>query len=191
MINFKKLIRISLLPVLSIFLFLLIGNFPITYSKYESNINPNIKIGTAFYLFKSGYHTSNVKFDSLLPRNEEYVYQFTVSNYEGINRAETDLDYTITVTTTTNIPLEYKLFSGTNSSNRTNIFISDEIIQDDDGTYFKVMKTNTYTMRQNVNKLDTFRLVVVYPAIYSQQEYLDAIESIVISIDTKQIIDEV
>ena len=57
---------------------------------------------------------SNSTIDGYVPRNKKvltYPYQYLlISNNNGEKRCETNMEYTLTITTTTNLPLTYKLY---------------------------------------------------------------------------------
>lgn len=63
-----------------------------------------------------------------------FLYQIFKKEEDGniSKRAETDLEYGITLTMTTNLPLEYQIVKNGQILNA-----QQEIITDDDGTYYK------------------------------------------------------
>ena len=100
------------------------------------------------------------------------------------------MEYDLKIRTTTNLPLEYRLYSNQNynDTDALNIITSDEITQDEDGTYFRIIKTNTESFSYKEKKENIYQLVVYFPQKYNTINYQDIIEGIEISVDSKQVI---
>lgn len=100
------------------------------------------------------------------------------------------MEYDLTIRTTTNLPIEYELYKNDQYTNATaqNIIKSDDIVQDDDSTYFRVLTTETETFSYNEAKKNIYQLVVRFPEKYNTINYQDIIEAIEITVDSKQII---
>ena len=103
----KRLIELGVVVVILGIAILII---PASYSKYESKGGSEAEIQYAFYLLKADYFTKNIKLMDIVPRNDSYEYVFTVSNFDGDKRLETDLEYDLWISATTNLPLDYKLY---------------------------------------------------------------------------------
>ena len=100
------------------------------------------------------------------------------------------MEYDLTIRTTTNLPIEYELYKNEQYTNDAaqSIIKSDDIVQDDDNTYFRVITTETETFSYNEAKKNIYQLVVRFPAKYNTINYQDIIEAIEITVDSKQII---
>ena len=180
--------RIIQILILILILILLIRIISLTISKYESSAISDSAIQVAFYVLNRDYQSMNLNLESLFPRDEPYVYYFFVSNSNGDKTCETDMEYDLTIRTTTNLPIEYELYKNDQYTNATaqNIIKSDDIVQDDDSTYFRVLTTETFSY--NEAKKNIYQLVVRFPEKYNTINYQDIIEAIEITVDSKQII---
>ena len=191
MFNKKRFILLvkcqALLLILVIVLFLI----PTTLSKYESNSKSKAKAEVAFYVVDVGMFTENVLIEKIEPRVEPYIYNFTVSNNNGDKRVETNLEYELSIRTTTNLPLEYSLYMNEqyNDESSVSIITSDETTLDEDGTYFRYIKTDKLYFSHLYNETNNYQLVVYFPSDYKDAKYQDIYELLEIKIDSKQIID--
>ena len=150
---------------------------------FESTTSSEADIDIAFYCVKEDFQTMTLKLESMVPRPEPYIYNFTVSNFDGAKRTETKLEYVLTIRTTTNIPLNFKLFD----TNSGSIDITDEeIAPDEDGTIFRRLKTNVREFGFLENQTNNYRLEIELPIIYKDSEYQDLIELVEINVDSKQ-----
>lgn len=192
MIDIKKFLKYNRLTIAIIILALLIFIIPITYSKFQTSTTPNANIETAFYLIDSTYETKTIKLDNLVPSDNTYTYNFTVANNDGTKRAETDIEYTINITTTTNLPLTYALYLNQQytDNDSTNVIINDITEVDENGTYFKKMTTNSTIFSHQKDESNFYQLTVVFPKEYDDFEYQGIIEGIFITVESKQIIEE-
>ena len=102
--------RIIKLLILVFVLILLIKMISFTYSKYESRANTKPNIIVAFYVLNKDYQSMNLNLDELFPREEPYIYTFSISNTKGQKRCQTDLEYELSIKTTTNLPITYELY---------------------------------------------------------------------------------
>ena len=183
----KKIIKFLILLLI---LILLVKIISIVFARYQSNATTNSNIQVAFYVLNENYEKMTLKLDSLYPREEPYVYNFSISNFKDEKICETDMEYDLKIRTTTNLPLEYRLYSNQNynDTDALNIITSDEITQDEDGTYFRIIKTNTESFSYKEKKENIYQLVVYFPQKYNTINYQDIIEGIEISVDSKQVI---
>lgn len=177
----------GLLLVLLIIVFLI----PMSYSRYESKGNGSAGMDLAFYLLKADYHTQNILLSEIEPRDTPYVYNFEVSNNDGVNRTETNLEYDLSIRVTTNLPLRYELYMDEEYTNdsATNILSDDGPIPDSDGTYFVTMHTPRRYFYYNNNETHNYQLVVYFPLEYKHYDYQNIYESVQIIVDSKQVID--
>ena len=171
--------RIIKLLILVFVLILLIKMISFTYSKYESRANTKPNIIVAFYVLNKDYQSMNLNLDELFPREEPYIYTFSISNTKGQKRCQTDLEYELSIKTTTNLPITYELYKNQNynDDNATSIKKTDEIIQDEDGTYFRIITTETESFSFREDETNIYQLVVHFPQEYNT-----------ITVNSKQII---
>lgn len=174
-----------------IFLFLLLVILlPMSYSRYESKATSNVNTGVAHYILNPGYQYINVKIPNLVPKDEPYIYNFSISNFKDGVRTETLMEYDLMVKTTTNLQLDYKLYMNENyqNSSSTNIIVENNVVQDSYGTYFKEMKTNKNYFTYLYNETNNYTLLIYFPKTFVNYKYQDILESIFIVIESKQVI---
>ena len=191
MIDVKKFLKLNRLTLILIIFIILRIIVPITYSKFQSHAKSNADVKTAFYIIDSNSENKQIVLDKMIPQDEPYTYNFIVANNNGEKRCETNMEYTLTITTTTNLPLTYKLYLNEKYTdpNSKNIIISEETAPDDDGTYFKTIKTNKLTFSHEKDESNIYQLVVEFPKQYNTTDYQDSVEAIIINVDSKQIIE--
>lgn len=192
MIDIKKFLKYNRLTIAIIILAILLFIVPITYSRFQSTRTPNTEIETAFYIIDSNYETKSVHLDDLVPSDTPYTYNFTVANNNGTDRAETDIEYTIEITSTTNLPLNYALYLNQEYTDEdsTNIIINDTTQPDEYGTYFKKMVTESKKFFHLKDESNSYQMTVVFPKEYEYFEYQGIIEGISITVKSKQVIEE-
>ena len=190
MLNRRKLKLIVILLFLVFAIIILSRLIAFTLSRYESTGQSDTEVDIAFYVLNPDYQSMTLNLDTLVPRNTPYTYSFTVSNSDGTNRAEVDLEYEIVIRTTTNLPISYRLYMNEvyTASGATSIFTSNETIQDDYNTYFKRMETDTVTLNYTETTTNTYQLVLDFPTTYNTYNYQDIIEAIEISVNSRQVI---
>ena len=184
--------KIIIIFVLVIALILMIRA---TLARYSSSGKSEANVDVAFYLLKDDYKSKVIALDDMIPGSTQKC-EFSISNYyvddEGNDViSETDMEYTLKIRTTTNLPLEYKLYMNQSADNAN----SDDIIeipiitQDEDATYFKQLVEDKQEFPYTQGYTNTYTLVIEFPEEFKGIEYQDIIECIEISIDSKQIID--
>lgn len=187
----KKRVKIIIKLLILIFaLIFLVKVFTLTYAKYESIGTTIPDVGIAFFITKTDFKSMTLNLDKIYPQNNPYVYKFSISNTDGTNRAETDLEYDLQIRTTTNLPLTYELYKNEeyNSSGANNIIQTNTVEQDAGGTYFRTITTNTENFDYKNDQTNIYELVVYLPAQYNTENYQDIIEMIEININSKQVI---
>lgn len=207
MINKKKVIKsliIISLIIIIIFAFIQIRN---TLARYETTSTTERDVDVAFWIVDNSFKSERLVIDDIYPQDTSYEYQFTVSNFNGSKIAETDMEYDIILTTTTNLPLKYEI--SRNGTTYTNW--KQELITDEDGTVYRRLKfgteeneyplvINTIDESSSKNKItDTYILKVTFPIqSYVNGElidnrtildYPDSIENIQIDLTARQKID--
>lgn len=185
----KKLL-IAKLIILIICVILVARIFALVLSRYESNTNSNANVDIAFYLLKEDYKQMTLNLGTILPKNEKYVYTFSIGNEEGSKVAEVDLRYNLKIRTTTNLPLTYELYRDQDydNPNSANIIRTNEVTKDEDGTSFRNIGIDEVLLRYKEPETNTYYLVVNFPENYNEKTYQDIIEMIEISVDAKQVI---
>ena len=182
----KKMLKATLVLVL----FLLLGFFfAQSYARYESSIKLSSNIDRAIYLLKDGKMTFNIDPNAIVPRDTPYTYTFTVSNHDGNIEGDMNLQYYIQLKTTTNLPITLKLLRNEQySQNATNIAQGFDLVQDEDGAWYKLYtRTPNYEFQYNVQRQDTYVLVVEYPAVYKTYlNYTGVPENIEVAIYSEQ-----
>jgi len=159
---------------------------PESLSRFNSLLTSDVKGSIAFYVIDSNYQTTEINLDKIEPSDTPYEYKFSVANYNKEKRLETNAEYHIVIRTTTNLNLEYDLYenNGTDS-----IISSKELIQDEDGTYYWVIKTDKENFGFIKNQVNYYTLSVLFPKEYSDFNYQDIIESLEIIILSEQVIE--
>ncbi len=189
MIN-KKDKRVFVKALILIFCVIIITRlFVLILARYESMSNSVANVDMAFYLLKDDYKTMTTNLDSLLPQDDAYIYNFSIGNQEGTQRAEVDLEYELTIRTTTNLPLTYELYMNQKytDSGAKNIITENNIALDDQGTYFRTLSTDKVNLSYKVETTNLYQLVVHFPKEYNTENYQDIIELIEITVNAHQV----
>lgn len=189
----KKLRRLYAKLVILVLCFLIIARiFVLVLSKYESISNSYANVDIAFYLLKEDFQTMTLNLASILPQNNAYTYEFSIGNQVGEDIAEVDIEYELTLRTTTNLPLTYELYMNElyTDQGATNIIKENTIDLDKDGTYFRTMTTDKIILKYTEGKTNLYQLVVYFPENYNQENYQDIIELIEINVNGQQITGE-
>lgn len=179
--------------VLLLLLWLAFKLFEVSYASYQSQAKLNVNIERAIYLIDVSKTSFNIDPEQIVPSDQPFVYKFSVSNFNDSLRSDIDIKYTLKVTTTTNLPLNFNLYRNESYDNATSVDLLEthQSLQDSDGAWYNVYNIdNWYTFNHNDKVTDIFTLVIKFPKVYSTNTiYADAIENIEISIDSKQIIE--
>lgn len=174
-------IRFAFVVILAIIAVSLIRN---SIAKYKSNAKSSADVDLAFYMFKEQDISQDLKLESILPREEPYEYTFSVSNNDGTDRTETAIHYTIEFKTTTNLPLNFKVYNSEDLS--TDLVESTETKADDDGTYFKYIKVAGGNLGFEQDETITYKLNVEFPKEYNLSQYEGIVEYVKITIKSTQ-----
>lgn len=186
----KKLRRLYAKLVILVLCFLIIARiFVLVLSKYESISNSYANVDIAFYLLNEDYKTMTLNLASLLPQDNAYTFEFSIGNQAGGERAEIDIEYELSLRTTTNLPLTYELYMNQAYTDlgATNIIKENTVAQDEHGTYFRTMTTEKITLPYTEGKTNLYQLVVYFPADYDQEKYQDIIELLEINVNGGQV----
>ena len=190
MFNKRRFFLISKLNIVFIIFVIILYFCPVTLSKYESNSNGSAVSSIAYYVVGTDYQTDAINLMGMIPRDEDYVYNFTVSNFDSDgNLAETDLSYDLSVVTTTNLPLEYELYISNDGGNTdSNAVTLDETKRDDSDTYFRYLYTNKVSISHLERVTYNYTLKVKFAKSYNNYIYQDIVEGVRIIIDSKQVL---
>ena len=214
MINKKRVFKsliVLLLIIIIIVAFIHIRN---TLARYETATTSERDVDVAFWIVDNSFQTQRLLIKDIYPSETAFEYTFTVSNFKandlGENDiAETDMEYEIVLTTTTNLPLTYEI----QRNGTTYTGITQQLITDTDGTVYREIKfatdenpyplvidtidDDTSTKREIT---DTYILKVKFPVESyvngvlvnnrTNLEYPDLMEDIKINLTARQSIDE-
>lgn len=208
-IRFKRRIKLLVCMIILVVLHKIIFS---SYSLYESEANSNLDIDVAFFVLENENLGHLITLDELSP-GEETSCSFSIANFrteeyvdeDGQTKerqviAETDIKYKLTIRTTTNLPLEYKLYINDNPVKNPGaveqINGGAVINQDEYNTYFNNLIEYENTFRYNTATTDTYILEVKFPRgkTATSEEYLDytyqnIIDAIEISVEAEQVVD--
>ena len=163
-----------------------------TLASYESNARLNAGIDQALYVFGTDEIDFNLDPEQIIPSDDPYVYKFSIQNYNDTKDTDVDIEYTVDLRTTTNLPITIKLYRNENhdAPGANNLLGDPTIKQDEDNAYYRTYNTlGTYDMPYTAQTKDIYTIVINYPKSYSDYEvYADYIEDIEITIKSKQII---
>lgn len=185
----RKSLIILLLIVVIITAIILIRN---TLARYETTATSEKDVDVAYWMIDNSFKSDRLLIKDIYPSDTTFDYTFTVSNFEVgedgttiTKRAETDLNYDLVLTATTNLPLEYTI-----QKNGANCTKNETIYADEDGTYYKKIKLPQGRMNQGTDSTDRYVVKVTFPkSNYTNVDYADLIEYIKIDLSAKQIIE--
>jgi len=184
-IDFKRYLFFSILLVVTLVVF---GSMRFTQARYENTTNINVTPTLAFFVVGVESQSGQIKLDGLIPSNDPYLYSFNVSNFSQAGRANVDLTYTIEIITTTNIPLNFKIYRGNNAIDEID---SDTITTDDNGVYYRHLVINdTNVMPYSTQTTDVYTLWVEFPKRYEDypESYAGIIDLVDIKINAEQVV---
>lgn len=181
----RRLIIVGI--VLVLLLFAAFGLLARAFASYQSNVKLNANIDQALYIFGGEKLSFNIDPVKIVPSTTPYTYKFSVANFDANKQSDVNLEYTIDVKTTTNLPIQLSLYR---NGSTTNLLSNVEVLKDSDGSWYRVYKTSeAYRMNYEDKVTDIYTFSVLFPAEYSQDAtYADAIENIEITLKSGQII---
>lgn len=191
--NKKLMVKFRFLCFSCVFLFILtFGVYALirSYSSYYANANMSLDIQTAMYVLEEGNMSFNIDLDKIIPSDKPYIYTFSISNFNSDKQCDVDLEYTIKLQTTTNMPLNYRLYYDTYSLGEADDITEREVKQDDDGAWYNLLTVaGLYKFSYREAETKIYYLVIDFPEHYkSDLVYSDTIENIQVIVDSKQII---
>lgn len=173
--------------VLIVGLFLSFSLFKKAFASYQSSVKLNANIDQALYLFGGDRLTFNIDPGKISPEVGAKSYRFSIANYNNKEQSDLDIEYTIAVRTTTNLPIVLSMYRNGGS---TNMLESFEYKQDADGSWYRVYSVNgPYRMNYNEQIKDVYTLQILFPSQYANDTtYAESIENIEITLKSKQIV---
>ena len=169
--------------------------FNVSNARYESDAVAETELDVALFAI-SETDNYTITLDKMVPREDPYVYRFSVSNTDENGKlTDVKMKYNLRLIATTNLPLEYKLYLNQNYLSPTARDIltlgQDEIIPDEYGTFFRVMTTPEQRFVYSYTQTYNYTLLVYFPDENDNKDskYQDQIENIRIEIDAKQLVD--
>lgn len=187
--NKKTLKRSLLFSLIVMLLIITIAAFDLTQARYETATEVRIEPDLAFFIVDVESQTGQIKLESMLPSTTPYLYTFNVSNFKDTKKANVDLKYSIEIITTTNMPLNYKVYKGTNMTN--NKVSNDYFVTDDNGMYYRHLVIDDISyFNFNQKQTDVYTLWVEYPIEYKAypKEYAGIIDLVDIKINAEQVV---
>ena len=184
--DFKKYLFIS---IVFIVVLILISSYQFIQARYESNVNAKLTPAIAFFIVDVGSETGQIELENIVPNEEPYVYMFTVSNYNDTKHADVDLRFNMEIITTTNLPLEYSIYS--DDTLETELESLDTTFANADGVYFRHLAIDdTKSMPYSEDVTYEYYLVVDFPLEYKNNanEYPGMIELVDIKINAEQVV---
>ena len=163
------------------------------FGSYQSNAYLNAEIEKAVLLLEEEKLDFSIDLNGLVPSEKPYVYYFSIANYNDSKKSNVDLEYGISMRTTTNIPLEYQLYRNEDydAEGSVNLLENYNEVQDEDGSWYKVFNLDDkYNFSYKTKNKDIYCLVVYFPKIYYKNlDYTNLIDHVEITVDAKQIVD--
>ncbi len=198
--DLKELKNYLFLSVLILLLIIAISKIKITEAKYETAKDASIAPDFAFFIVDVSTQNASIRLDNIVPSATPRTYTFQVSNFKDGKRANVDLTYSIEVITTTNLPLNIKLYKGLTAGGEEDYTYT--VTQNDDDVYFKhLLYDDVSTMYYNANATDNYTLWIDFPlpssssssapsssSMVHEEAYAGTIELIDIEIKAEQVV---
>lgn len=185
----KKLKKSIFFSLILMSLIITVAAIEFTQSRYETSTEIRMEPDLAFFIVDVQNQTGQIKLEGLLPSTTPYLYRFNVSNFKDTKKANVDLKYSIELITTTNMPLNYKVYKGNDMNN--DIVSSESYVADDNGMYYHHLLINDISyFNYNQKSTDVYTLWVEYPIQYKDypKEYSGIIDLVDIKINAEQVI---
>lgn len=182
----NKKIMYTKFVVIVLCVLILLRIVTLVLARYESETNSIANVDVAFYLLNEDFQEMTLNLDSLFPQDDAYQYTFSIGNIDGDKTAQIDMEYELTIRTTTNLPLTYELYK-MNGTQKENVVLTNDIYQDDYETYFRKITTPNEALNYKEPKTNNYQLVVYFPENYNTTNYQDIIEVIEINVTSHQV----
>ena len=159
-------------------------------ARYESTAVSNTELEVALYALEED-DDYTISLNEMVPREEPYVYKFTVTNTDKNGKlSDVKLYYDLKIIATTNMHLNYKLYKNQNylSPSANSIVNLDIVAPDEDVTFFRTLTTSRVYFGFEEVETNEYTLLVYFPETFKNSKYQDLIESIQINIDSQQVV---
>lgn len=177
--------------VMFLLIFVAFKLFQIAYAAYESSAKLNANIERALYILEEGGLSFNIDLNKIEPSVDPYVYKFSISNFQGSRHSDVDIEYQLSVRSTTNLPLVYELYRNQNydDPSATNLFDSFIVQQDEDGAWYNFFEgKEKYLFSYEEDSTDIYTLVIYFNEEYKNTlDYADSLENIEVKLDSHQV----
>ncbi len=163
----------------------------IAYARYETNAKLKADVMKALYIFEAEKLQFNLESEGIIPSANPYTYKFSVSNFKDSKRSEIDIEYNLTVKTTTNLPISVAIYKLDSNNNKGPNLVTGAVVkQDEDDSYYRLYKVpNTYNMLFANNVTDYFQIEISFPLAYKENmDYEHAIENVDVILESKQMV---
>ena len=184
MINKKRFFLINKITLVVFFILIILLSIKFTFSSYEGKVDGKVVSDIAFYLLEAGNYSESLKMFEVVPDGNNYIFNVDVYNYKDNTRSDVNLEYELSLVTTTNLPIEYQIYLGDDA---TNIISSKEVFQDEDMMYFNRFMTGTRTFSKDKDMIDKYKIIVNFPKEYNDSKYQDLIDSVEVVIESRQV----
>lgn len=169
--------------IILLILIMLLSVIGVILARYRSKITAFTEADIAFFVLETGNISKTLTLESMVPRNEPYVYSISISNQKNGIVTKVPMEYVIKIKATTNLPLEYSLYK---ADTENELIKSGETIKDDYGVYYICMTSEINEISTNKEEHE-YKLRINFPEIYkSNYEYADIIELVEVIVDAKQ-----
>lgn len=190
---FEEKVRFFLFVFLIFFVSVFSVNLlKVAYGRYETRTKIMASIDKALFIFDTDVVSFNIQPSGIIPRDNPYIYTFSVSNFNTEHDSDVDYEYSVHIRTTTNLPLNYHLYRNElySDDDATDLLGSAQAEQDEDGAWYRVYDASlSFEMLYEDQTTDVFTLVIEFPSQYSSYSvYADYIENIEITVDAQQIV---
>ena len=161
-----------------------------TDAKYESSKDVKVNVDKAIFLLKPTDMIFNLNTYEIVPSNNKYNYTFSIANYDDTKQSEVDMEYTIEIRTTTNLPLNISLYRNVSDINSATNILTKETVNDSNGVWYNLYKINQkYNLNYTDRITDTYTLSINFPTDYKTNKlYAGMMEAIEIRISANQVI---
>lgn len=163
----------------------------IAYARYETNAKLKADVQKALYIFEVEKLQFNLESEGIIPSSNPYTYKFSVSNFKDSKRSEIDIEYQLTVKTTTNLPISVAIYKLDSNNNKGSNLVTGAVVkQDEDDSYYRIYKVpTTYNMLYANNVTDYFQIEITFPLSYKENmDYEHAIENVDVILESKQMV---
>lgn len=165
--DLKKILIVSIIMFLGILGTFIVGK---TFAKYLSDASGNTGIGVAVPIYRNSIEEITVPLSTMSP-GDTFSYNFYITNENTSNKvSEVSLDYTISLTRSTNLPVTINLHT---TDSNTNLLDTN-------------LTTGTYTMPHGVSTVHNYVLTLTWDESYDDYRWNNTIEAIAIYVNVVQ-----